>query len=665
MRVHSQNFRNAISTYGREVKHKITYWQNYEEVELEDILSINSVTNADLLKTVMKELDFNSKKQLNKGTIIKYQLGIKVNDEYEYLNFGEYIVKENDWNADTNSFAHVCYDTMLNTMVDYYTPSNVSYPITVNAFIRAITRELGFEFANYNIPFCNSQVLINEDHFTNGNYTFRDVLDYLAEIVAGWIIINEQGKIEIKHPTYTGEVFNGDFLKDTNITFKNKYGAVNSIVFARGGGSDTIYRKDDNDIATNGLHELRFDDNPFLEGTDRENFIDNVYEELHGLEFYVMDINSPGICYLEVGDYFTFELNQNSAMKSGIAKSGLYKSQSQTGGMIKCLMLNDEIDFSSGINEYIYADEPMSSVTNYKTSSPTDNSIKNAIITTNKNAGQIVLKANADGKIVQVALDADARNGSEFNVKADNINIEGLTTINNGFSVDLNGTPHMNGAQIQNGTIFLTDDSNDYSNSSLIIDDVNGKSTSYIESARMIINSYGYQAGADMQCDEYYSTIQCYRSNGERSSGMICSNNYVSVHATTTYNKYIDIKSDSNNSSITLMLGDRTTYIDVYGITTPSLTQTSQEQYKKNFERLTNAKEILKNTDIYKYNLIDDKDTDKKHIGFVIGDKFNYSKEITSKDNDGVDIYSMVSVLWQVVKEQEEEIKLLKERIDK
>lgn len=455
MRIHSQDFKNAISTYGREIKHKITYWENGSQKELADILSINSITNADLLKTVMKELDFNSKKQLDKGTIIKYQLGIKVNDEYEYLNFGEYIVKENDWNADTNSFAHVCYDMMLNTMIDYYTPASITFPITVNMFIKRLVYELGFDFANYNIPFCNSETLINEDHFSNGNYTFRDVLDYLAEIVGGFIIINKDGDIEIKHPTVTNEVFNGDFLRDVNITFKNKYGAVNSIVFARGGGSDTIYRKDDNDIATNGLHELRFDDNPFLEGIDRENFIDNVYEELHGLEFYVMDINSPGICYLEVGDYFTFELNQNSAMKSGITKSGLYKSQSQTGGMIKCLMLNDEIDFSSGINEYIYADEPMSSVTNYKTSSPTDNSIKNAIITTNKNAGQIVLKANADGKIVQVALDADARNGTEFNVKADNINLEGYTTINNGFSVDLDGNATMNNATVNGGNIEL------------------------------------------------------------------------------------------------------------------------------------------------------------------------------------------------------------------
>ena len=98
-------------------------------------------------------------------------------------------------------------------------------------------------------------------------------------------------------------------------------------------------------------------------------------------------------------------------------------------------------------------------------------------------------------------------------------------------------------------------------------------------------------------------------------------------------------------------------------ITCVSLTQTSKEEAKKNFEKLKNAKEILKATDIYKYNLKNENDEDKKHIGFVIGNKYNYSEEITSKDNDGANIYSMVSVLWQVVKEQQEEIEKLKEKL--
>ena len=94
-----------------------------------------------------------------------------------------------------------------------------------------------------------------------------------------------------------------------------------------------------------------------------------------------------------------------------------------------------------------------------------------------------------------------------------------------------------------------------------------------------------------------------------------------------------------------------------------SLTQTSKEESKKNFEKLENALEIIKNTDIYKYHLKEQDDKEKKHIGFVIGDKFKYSKEITSQENDGVDLYSMVGVCFKAIQEQQEEIEKLKEMI--
>ena len=96
--------------------------------------------------------------------------------------------------------------------------------------------------------------------------------------------------------------------------------------------------------------------------------------------------------------------------------------------------------------------------------------------------------------------------------------------------------------------------------------------------------------------------------------------------------------------------------IDANGITTPVLTQTSLESKKKNIEKFENALEIIKNVDIYKYNLKSENDTDKKHIGFVIGDNYNYSKELTSNKNDGADIYSLASCCLQGIKEQQKTI---------
>ena len=45
-------------------------------------------------------------------------------------------------------------------------------------------------------------------------------------------------------------------------------------------------------------------------------------------------------------------------------------------------------------------------------------------------------------------------------------------------------------------------------------------------------------------------------------------------------------------------------------------------------------------------------DKEKKHIGFVIGDNYNYSKEVTSIDNEGVDNYSFTSLCCKAIQEQ-------------
>ena len=119
-------------------------------------------------------------------------------------------------------------------------------------------------------------------------------------------------------------------------------------------------------------------------------------------------------------------------------------------------------------------------------------------------------------------------------------------------------------------------------------------------------------------------------------------------------------------SSIELRNSGNSTEIRHDKIVTPTLTQTSLAEHKKNFEKMQdNALEIIKNIDIYKYNLKNEKDTDKKHIGFVIGDNYNYSKEVTSIDNEGVDNYSFTSLCCKAIQEQQEEIEELKEEIEK
>ena len=92
----------------------------------------------------------------------------------------------------------------------------------------------------------------------------------------------------------------------------------------------------------------------------------------------------------------------------------------------------------------------------------------------------------------------------------------------------------------------------------------------------------------------------------------------------------------------------------------------SLESIKKNIEPFNGALELVKNTDIYSYNMKTENDEDKKHIGCIIADNggdYKTANEIISANNKGIDSYSMASVLWQAVKEQQEIIEKLKEEI--
>lgn len=52
-----------------------------------------------------------------------------------------------------------------------------------------------------------------------------------------------------------------------------------------------------------------------------------------------------------------------------------------------------------------------------------------------------------------------------------------------------------------------------------------------------------------------------------------------------------------------------------------------------------------------------------QHYGLVIGDGYNTPQEVISKDGKGVDLYSMISIAWKAIQEQQAQITALEQRI--
>lgn len=224
MKQHTQDFKNAIKDMGRQLKHQLTYSNTTLEDELFDV-TISYEGN--ILKSVMKQIEVESSVDIPLGTVVGYRLGVLVNSSYEYLDYGNYIVYKSEKSEDTDTYILTCYDKILLSMKDYVN-IGVVYPITIRDYITALCTYLGITFANSSTTFANwNKIIPNEKYLdASGNdigYTFRDVLDELAQVTGSTICINADDELEIRYITNSLDTIDEEFLKDVNVKFGEKY----------------------------------------------------------------------------------------------------------------------------------------------------------------------------------------------------------------------------------------------------------------------------------------------------------------------------------------------------------------------------------------------------------------------------------------------------------
>ena len=82
MKAHTNNYKENIKLFGRQITSKITFGNT--TLGDEELNSITPIFQGSLLKSCMKELDINSNVNIPVGTILRYQFGVLVGNEYEY-----------------------------------------------------------------------------------------------------------------------------------------------------------------------------------------------------------------------------------------------------------------------------------------------------------------------------------------------------------------------------------------------------------------------------------------------------------------------------------------------------------------------------------------------------------------------------------------------------
>ena len=101
---------------------------------------------------------------------------------------------------------------------------------------------------------------------------------------------------------------------------------------------------------------------------DRDSYLPDILNVLDGLEYYTNDFSSTGITYYELCDRYNVTVfNKNYS----------------------CIMFNDEIKVTQGLEENVYTELPETSETDYKKADKTDRRIDQAYIIVDKQAKQI------------------------------------------------------------------------------------------------------------------------------------------------------------------------------------------------------------------------------------------------------------------------------------
>lgn len=450
MRTHTSNYKSEIAKMGRQFNAVISYCttdaffflttedgkyllteddknlvteKGIISYDSEHIYSIEPSVQTELFKTVMPMIEFETDAKIPINECLTFKYGLLVDGEYEYLDYGNYsIIEEPVYNADTKTYTHKAYKKMYESMVSYDNdPLDITFPITLKNLIIAICNKLEWQ---YNLPttFPNQDTEITEDLYTGLDFTYRDILDDICPATMGNFIFDNDDVFTIKYPTETNDTIDGNYIKDFGVDLGETYGPVNSLTLSRVEDSDVIYRKDDTSIAENGLTELKINDNILLSSSFREDFIQEMFDSVNGLEYNICDFTSTGVCYYEPLDRFTVNHEDKD---------------------YSIILLNDIQNIGQGLSENIYLDDPELNQSDYSVASTTDKSVKNAVIIANKNKAEIELKVNSDEVVSSINLSPET-----ITISSNKIDVDGVLEV-----LGDSGSTVINADNITTGTI--------------------------------------------------------------------------------------------------------------------------------------------------------------------------------------------------------------------
>lgn len=241
----------------------------------------------------------------------------------------------------------------------------LTYPSTPLKAALEACRQAGVELAT--LDFLNKDINIPSEVFFGYDATCGDVITAVAQASCTFATINRENKLEFRW------FRNVDFTIPLDNQYKyptieTAYGPINSLVLAREPQNDNVYIQDDESIKSNGLTELKFSDNPFLD-IDRYTSRNALWNRVNGFKYIPFIASVPGQFHLDIGD--------------------VIKLQIEDGAYINAYMMNHSMSYAGGIKSEFSTPALTKSQINYSVASTLESKILRTELTVDKIKGEI------------------------------------------------------------------------------------------------------------------------------------------------------------------------------------------------------------------------------------------------------------------------------------
>ena len=386
----SSSFKTAMKQPIKQLK---AYVQLENQTQIADnnlLINFKVSCESGMCKTAMRKIEINYIGDTNLlGHTVHAGFGVKLpSSQYEYLDYGSFLITEFTHTKDRGISKAVGYDMMVKTMVAYDS-NNFSYPTTLGEYtetlLNACGLELGTDLEEEDVA--HRDWAVTEELFANiKGVTYRDVLVQIAQMFGRTCIVGNDDKVYFKLIEETEEELTYDNM--FKLKLEPQYGEINSVVLSRTPQEDNVFLKDDTSIQQNGLTEFKIENNEFCD-KNRQDAIQLIYNTLRGISYYPFETTTEGLGWYEIGDRLTVVDNDNTEYS--------------------CVIFNLAVTIAGSIRETLKAKADTKTQTQYQYAISLERRLQNTEIVVDKQGGDIdIITEKLDGvdeNIVQINLD--------------------------------------------------------------------------------------------------------------------------------------------------------------------------------------------------------------------------------------------------------------------